>query len=53
MIDPIAFLLAKAEELRDLAAQLPELANELRRMAEGCEAGAEELEQDRPRGAPA
>ena len=34
MIDPIPFLVAKAAELRDLASQLPEIANELRRMAE-------------------
>jgi FtsZ-binding cell division protein ZapB len=51
VIDPVAFLAAKAEELRDLASQLPEIAKELRHMAEDCEAWAEELKQDRPRGA--
>ena len=51
MSDPVAFLVAKAAELRDLASQLPEIANELRRMAEDCETRAEELKQDRPRGA--
>lgn len=49
MIDPIAFLMAKAEELRDLANLMPEVANELRRMAEDCEDRAEELMQDRRR----
>ena len=50
MIDQIAFLLAKAEELRDLASREPEVADDLRRIAEECEERAEELRQDRPRG---
>jgi hypothetical protein len=51
MTDPAAFLLAKAEEMRHLANQSPDLANALRRMAEECERQAEELRQDRRRGA--
>jgi hypothetical protein len=53
MIDQVAFLLAKTEELRNLASQEPEVASDLRRMAEECEQRAEELRQDRPRGAAA
>jgi hypothetical protein len=51
MTDPVAFLVAKAHEMRDLANQSPELSNALRRMAEECERQADELRQDRRRGA--
>jgi len=52
MSDHLAsFLLAKAPEMRDFANQMPELASELRRMAEDCEIVAEQLRQDRRRGA--
>jgi|GraSoiStandDraft_57_1057295.scaffolds.fasta_scaffold1012498_2 HAMP domain-containing protein len=51
MIDPAAFLLAKAQEMRDLADESPDLANALRRMAEECERQADELRQDRRRDA--
>ena len=52
MIDPAAFLLQKAEEIRALAAIAPELANDLRRMAEECrEQAAAQLRQDRRRDA--
>lgn len=51
MDDPVAFLLKKAEEFRALASRAPELANELRRLAEECEGAAAELREDRRRGA--
>jgi predicted phage gp36 major capsid-like protein len=44
------FLLAKAEEFRELASERPELQNELRRMAEECEEEAARLSQERRRG---
>jgi hypothetical protein len=49
--DPVAFLLNKAEQCRTLALKTPELASELRRIAEDCEKAAEELRQDRRSGA--
>ncbi|MBV9018389.1 MAG: hypothetical protein JO058_22285 [Alphaproteobacteria bacterium] len=47
----MAFLLTKADEFRRLSLQWPELANELRRMADECEELAAELSEDRRRGA--
>jgi hypothetical protein len=35
-MDPVEFLLKKAEEMRALAGIAPELANDLQRMAEEC-----------------
>ena len=49
MMDPAAFLLQKAEEILALASIAPELAHELRRMAEECAEAATPLGQERPR----
>ena len=49
MADPAPFLLARAEELRQLATRSPEIAFELRRMAEMCEQQADLLRQGSPR----
>jgi hypothetical protein len=49
--DWMAFLSKKADELRGFALQWPELANELRRMAEDCEELAAELVKNGRRGA--
>jgi hypothetical protein len=46
-MDTEAFLSQKAEEIRAFAAANPELAHELRRMAEECEELAAQLRQDR------
>ena len=51
MMDPAEFLLQKAEEIRALASIAPELASDLRRMAEECRQAATELRQDRRRDA--
>jgi hypothetical protein len=51
MTDPAEFLLQKAAEIRALASIAPELANDLRRMAEECRQAATELTGDRRRGA--
>ena len=51
MMDPAECLLQKAEEIRALASIAPELASDLRRMAEECRQAATELRQDRRRDA--
>ena len=53
MMDPAEFLLKKAEEIRALASIAPELANDLRQMADGCRqtAAAPQQEQERRRDA--
>lgn len=51
MDDSVTFLLVKAEEFRALASRSPDLASELRRMADECERAAVELREDRRRGA--
>lgn len=53
MTDPAEFLSQKAEEIRALASIAPELAHELRRLAQECEQAASPLrqEQERRRGA--
>jgi CHASE3 domain sensor protein len=43
MSDPVAFLQQKAEEIRALASASPEIASELRRLAEFIEEQADEL----------
>ena len=52
-MDSRTFLLRKAEEFREVASQVPELQNELRRIAEECEEEADRLSQERRRDAPA
>ena len=47
MTDPVAFLYEKAEEIRALAAAVPEIASELRRMAAFIEEHADELRRRR------
>jgi len=49
MTDPAEFLLQKAEEIRTLASIAPELASDLRRMAEECRQAATPLSQERRR----
>jgi hypothetical protein len=51
MTDPAEFLSRKAEEIRALASIAPELASDLRRMAEECRQAATQLAGDRRRGA--
>ena len=47
MNDEIAFLLDVAEQLREIALTEPEVAADLRRLAEDIEATAVELRRDR------
>jgi hypothetical protein len=49
MMDSAEFLLKKAEEIRALASIAPELADDLRRMAEECLQAASPLGQDQER----
>jgi hypothetical protein len=49
--DPTAFLAEKADAFRVFASQWPDLASELRQMAEECEQVAAELPRDRRRSA--
>jgi hypothetical protein len=51
MMDPAEFLLSKVEEIRALASIAPELASDLRRMAEECRQAATQRTGDRRRGA--
>jgi hypothetical protein len=46
MIDPIKFLLTKADELRALSNWWPDIANDLRRMADECEDEIARLRED-------
>jgi hypothetical protein len=49
MGDDVTFLLTKADELRQAANLMPDIASELRRMADECEALATKLSQARGR----
>ena len=49
MMDPAEFLLTKAEEIRALASIAPELANDLRQIADECQQAATPLRQEQER----
>jgi hypothetical protein len=50
-MDPAEFLLQKVEEIRALSSIAPELASDLRRMAEECAEAATQLTRERRRDA--